>query len=113
MTEAKNIWLIGLAMVVFTVAKLILIQPGFSDGLPFNLYYASEAFTHFILALFIYTNFPKKWIAFALLIFTINNLADELFFNPLEIQVNEFALVTVLLISGYAYTKIKEYESYD
>lgn len=100
-------------MVVFTVAKLILIQPGFSDGLPFNLYYASEAFTHFLLALFIYTNFPKKWISFALLIFTINNLADELFFNPLEIQVNEFALVTVLLISGYAYTKIKEYESYD
>lgn len=113
MTEAKNIWLIGLAMVVFTVAKLIFIQPGFSDGLPFNLYYASEAFTHFLLALFIYTNFPKKWISFALLIFTINNLADELFFNPLEIQVNEFALVTVLLISGYAYTKIKEYESYD
>lgn len=115
MTGVKHKWLIGLAIVIFTMAKLVFISKGFSEdlGLPFNAYYAAEALTHLLLALVIYLNFKRHWLTALLLIVASCNLADELIFNPLLFELREIGLVTTFLIGWFAHTKIKEYESYD
>lgn len=115
MIGVKHKGLIGLAIVIFTMAKLVFSQTGFSDahGLPFNAYYVSEALTHLLLALVIYLNFKRHWLTALLLILASCNLADELIFNPLAFDVREIGLIATFLIGWFAHTKIKEYESYD
>lgn len=114
MTGAKHIWIIGLAIVVFTMAKLLFIEKGFSEdlGLPFNAYYVAEAYTHCLLALFIYLNFNKGWLIALLFILTLCNLADELIFNPLIVEIREIGLVVTFFIGWYAHYKVKEYETF-
>lgn len=106
--------LIGIAIAVFTSAKIFFSQKGFSaeHGLPFNAYYAAEAFTHLILATIIYMFLKRHWIPALLLNLTICHFADEIYFNPFMFEAREIGLVITFLVAWFALGKIKEYENF-
>lgn len=112
--KLKYKFIIVIAIVLFTSAKLFFCESGFSErnGLPFNAYYVSEALTHLLLALVIYLSFKKGWLTALLLILAFCNFLDELVFNPLEFELRDIGLVATFLIGWYAHYKIKEYEYY-
>ena len=61
-----------------------------------------------LLCLFVFLNFRKIWISFFLFSLSLNNLFDELFFNPLVLGLNEilFAIfITIITVVRYAVQK--------
>lgn len=112
--KAKHIWLIWTAIIIGVLAYVT--QPFIPHfkmfGIDRSAYYIGVAASIFCMALFIVLNFSNA-VTFTLLALAINNLADEVVFQPLKFGVNEIALVVTLIIGWYAYTKIKEYESYE
>ena len=61
-----------------------------------------------LLCLFVFLNFRKIWISFFLFSLSLNNLFDEMFFNPLVFGLNEilFAIfITIIIVVKYALQK--------
>ena len=100
MTGNNKIWILGLAIVVYfaSMQGYAIVKPVYPE-LATSIYYKGDALSHFLLALFIFINFKKSFVPFVLLGLTINNLADELFFNPTKLQLNE--LVFAILIFSF------------
>lgn len=111
--KPKHIWLIWAAVVTGLFAYLT--QPFIPHfiylGVDRSAYYIGVATSIVCMSLFANLNFNGV-ATFTLLALTINNLADEVFFEPLVFTPNEVALVLVLLIGWYSYWKIKEYENF-
>lgn len=55
-----------------------------------DIYYLGSALFIFVISLIIFLTYSRLFISFLLLCLSINNLLDELFFDPKKIQINEF-----------------------
>lgn len=100
MEGVKNNLILWIAAIGYIAAFQLWNFPQFSVryGFPVNLYFLGTAITLFILCLFIFINFRQYFISFLLLGLSINNLSDELFFDPTKLQLNEL-FFTVCLVS--------------
>lgn len=88
---------IGFAVVVNIAARLISIQ---SPRL-YHIFFKGEAITFIFLAIAIrctVINDLSKSVAESLLLLTISNLIDELFFNPERLQWNEIIAFVIALL---------------
>lgn len=103
MTGAKHIRLLWVAGGLMLLASLVFSVPGFSENrnLPVNLYYSTKALAIFIFHLFIFLNFKKFLITFLLLGLSLNELFDELFFDPTKLQLNELVFTVIVIIFGF------------
>ena len=100
MAEVKSTYLLWIAVIILIAAFQLWNLPYFSEanGFPFNLYFKGTAIAFFLFCLFIFINFRTKLIAFLCFAFSLNNLTDELFFDPTKMQLNEL-LFTIGIIS--------------
>jgi len=69
---------------------------------PKESFYVGNGLFIFLLCLYIFLQNRKSFIKFVLFCLSINNLLDELFFNPTELGVNELAFaISIPLIWLY------------
>jgi hypothetical protein len=76
------------------------IWPLFDDPLASKIFYIGTALAHFLLALYIRQTTKKSFLTFFLFCVTLNNLLDELLFDPQKIGLNEY-LATIIIIIVY------------
>lgn len=64
-----------------------------------NVYYYTQAIAWLLVSVYFYID-KKYYISKIMILFSINNLADELFFDPTKLGVNEiiFAILTILIL---------------
>lgn len=72
-------------------------------GIP--IFYTGNSFFIFLLCVFLLNKFKDSLVCFLLFGLSLNNLIDELFFNPTEIQFNEIILLILLPILWHLKTK--------
>jgi len=65
--------------------------------LPKGFFYIGNAIFIFILCFYIFIINNKSFITFVLMALSISNLLDELLFDPLKLNINEF-LFTVFIV---------------
>lgn len=108
MIEAKKIWLLWI-VATLSIATFLFwevldknINPFLSEnyGFTVSFYYVPLSIVFFLLFLFIFVNFKQYLISFILLGLGINNLADELFFNPTKLQLNELVFFILIVSFG-------------
>jgi hypothetical protein len=68
------------------------------NNLPFELFYTGVALSHFLLALYIKQVTKKSFITFFLFCVTLNNLLDELLFDPQKIGYNEYIATAIIIV---------------
>jgi len=79
----------------------------FAFVFPKHFYYISESVLIFVVSLYLYS-YIKNFCTFLIFGLSINNLLDELFFNPLVLGINEIVFAIVLiLISVFRYVRRK------
>lgn len=108
MTEVKKIWLLWIVAILGVATFLFWkflhenLNPILSEnyGLTVSFYHAPISIVFFLLYLFIFVNFKKYFITFLLLGFGINNVMDELFFDPTKLQLNELVFTIVIISFG-------------
>lgn len=108
MTEVKKIWLLWIVAILGVATFLFWeflhknLNPILSEnyGLTVSFYHAPMSIVFFLLYLFIFVNFKKYFITFLLLGLGINNLMDELFFDPTKLQLNELVFTIVIISFG-------------
>jgi len=90
----------------FALVLSVLVR-NFDFIFPKHFYYISESILIFVVSLYLYS-YVKNFFTFLLFGLTINNLFDELFFNPLELGINEIVVTIVLiLIAIFRYVRRK------
>ena len=90
---------------ILVISSLILdiLVRNFKVYFPEYFYYKAEAIMIFSIASFL-LNVKDNWITFLIFSLSINNLSDELFFNPLELGWIELAFtIAVLIIIKFRY----------
>jgi hypothetical protein len=70
----------------------------FFDNLPFELFYLGNALFIFLLALYIKQATKKSFLTFFLFCVTLNNLLDELLFDPQKIGYNEYIATAIIIV---------------
>ena len=65
--------------------------------LPKGTYYIGNAIFIFLIILYIYLKNRKSTICFVLFFASLNNLLDELFFEPQKIGLNEYLILIVVI----------------
>jgi len=90
MTGNKSILYIALAISVVTYL--------FWDFMPKGSWYVGNGFFIFLLCLYLFLKDKKSFICFALLTLSLNNLLDELLFDPKNLGINEIILGLCLVI---------------
>lgn len=86
-------------IILYIALVLSVVTYGFWESFPKGGFYIGNALVIFSLCLYIFVTNKKSFACFLLLNYSINNLLDELFFNPTELQINELIFaVTVPLI---------------
>lgn len=79
----------------------------FWDELPKGSFYIGIALFINLLCMYLYLSNKKSFICFLLFGLSINNLADELFFDPTVLQLNEvlfaFALLAIWALKKLLY----------
>jgi len=73
----------------------------FWNFLPKGSFYLGNAVFIFLLCVYIFSQDRKSFIKFVLFGLSLNNLCDELFFNPTELGINEQFLFVFIIIIGY------------
>ena len=68
----------------------------FWEQMPKGSFYVGNAIFIFLLCSYIYTKDRNGFIAFVLFGLSLNNLFDELFFNPKVIGINEYLILLIL-----------------
>lgn len=68
---------------------------------PKGTFYVGNSIFIILLCVYIFLQDRKNFIKFVLLSLTINNLLDELFFNPTQIGVNEYVLLIIVPLVGW------------
>jgi hypothetical protein len=87
----------------FTLIETILtysLWSFFPDPLGTKIYFVGMALSHFLLSVYIRQISKPSFITFFLFCVTLNNLLDELLFDPQKIGLNEY-LATVIIIIVY------------
>lgn len=80
------------SIVTYSFWQLILKSTGF------HIFYIGIALSHFLLALYIRQISKPSFIVFFLFCVTLNNLLDELLFDPQKIGVNEYIATAIIII---------------
>jgi len=88
-------YLLHIATVISLITYL------FWEQLPKGSFYVGNGLFIFLLCSYIFLQDRKSFIKFVLFSLSINNLFDELFFNPTELGRNELFLFIFILIIGY------------
>jgi hypothetical protein len=70
----------------------------FPDPIGTKIYFIGMALSHFLLALYIRQISKPSFLTFFLFCITINNLLDEVLFNPLKIGWNEYIASAIIII---------------
>ena len=84
---------------ILYIATLVsLITYMFWEIMPKGCFYLGNAIFIFLLCLYIFLKNRKLFITFFLLGLAINNLFDELLFNPTKLEANEIATLITLPI---------------
>lgn len=73
----------------------------FWSYLPKGSYYLLIAIILFLMASEIFSRNKNSFGGFLLISFTLNNLLDELFFNPKVIQLNEIVILILIPLIWY------------
>lgn len=76
---------------------------------PFDI---GVAFFIVLLCVFIHLNFYKCYAAIVMLALALNNFADEVWFDPFDVEFVELCVFIPILILGHAWIKIKEFDKY-
>lgn len=108
MTEAKKIWLLWIVAILGVATFLFWkflhdnLNPILSEnyGFTVSFYHAPISIVFFLLYLFIFVNFKRYFISFLLLGLSINNMLDELFFDPTKLQLNELVFTFGIISFG-------------
>jgi len=94
------------AILFFALVLSVLVR-NFAFLFQEHFYYISEAILIFVVSLYLYSHI-KNFCTFLIFGLSVNNLFDELFFNPLVLGINEIVLTIVLiLISVFRYVRRK------
>jgi len=64
----------------------------------FEIFYIGIALSHFLLALYIKQVTKKSFLTFFLFCVTLNNLLDELLFDPQKIGYNEYIATAIIIV---------------
>jgi len=89
--------MIGKSKVLLYLALAIsLITYLFWQDLPKGSFYIGNSLFISFLCLFIFLNFKKCFLTFVLLGFSLNNLLEELFFNPTKFEINEILVLIIV-----------------
>lgn len=80
----------------FALVLCVLVR-NFAFLFPNHFYYISEAVLIFVVSLYLYLH-VNNFFTFLMFGLSINNLLDELFFNPLKLNLNEMIFTIVLII---------------
>lgn len=73
----------------------------FWEQLPKGSFYIGNALFIFLLCIHIYKEGRQSFIKFVLLCLSLNNLLDELFFNPTELGINELFFTISIPITWF------------
>ena len=96
MKEADKTKILYLAIIVsfitFNFWKPIL------EYFDFEIFYIGIALTCFLLSLYIKQTTKKSFITFFLFCVTLNNLLDELLFDPQKIGYNEYIATAIIIV---------------
>lgn len=94
------------ALLIFALILSVLVR-NFAFMFPEHFYYISEAILIFVVSLYLYSHI-KNFCTFLIFGLSINNLFDELFFDPLNLGLNEAVFTAVLiLIAIFRYVRRK------
>ena len=74
------------------------IWPLFDDPLGTKIYFIGNALFIFLLALYIKQATKKSFLTFFLFCVTLNNLLDELLFDPQKIGYNEYIATAIIIV---------------
>jgi hypothetical protein len=74
------------------------IWPLFDEPLASKIFYIGTALAHFLLALYIKQATKKSFLTFFLFCVTLNNLLDELLFDPQKIGYNEYFATAIIIV---------------
>jgi len=78
----------------------------FWNFLPKGSFYLGNALFIFGLCMYLFAQDKQSFIKFVLFSLSLNNLLDELFFNPTELGINELLTAyTIILIGFFKYNK--------
>jgi len=90
---------------LYIATPVSLITYLFWEHLPKGSFYSGNALFIFLLCTYIFVNNKQSFIKFVLFGLSLNNLLDELFFNPTELGYNEIAFaISIPLIWFYKTT---------
>jgi len=100
--------LLNIATIIIVLTFLFWDRLGLTEDESILLFQRGNALFISIICLFIFINFKKLWIAFFLFCISLNNLADELWFDNTKLQLNELLftlIITYFTIKNYARKK--------
>jgi hypothetical protein len=83
-------------ILLYVATALSVATYSFWQQLPKGSFYIGNSIFIFLLCFFIFIKDRKSFITFVLLALSINNLFDELFFNPKNIGINEYLVLLIL-----------------
>ena len=74
------------------------IWPLFDEPIASKIFYIGIAFTQFLMALYIKQISKPQFITFFIFCVTLNNLLDELLFDPQKIGYNEYIATAIIIV---------------
>lgn len=93
--------------ILYIALILSIVTYSFWESFPKGSFYVLNALFIMLLCIYLFLTNKKSFVCFVLLCYSFNNLADELFFNPTKLQINELVfavfvpLVWILKILYY------------
>lgn len=91
--------------ILYIAAILSVVTYGFWQYFPKGSFYIGNSLCIVLLCAFIFFKERKSFIGFVLFSYSVNNLFDELFFNPGVIGINEFVFSVIIPLLWYIKTK--------
>lgn len=88
-------YILHIATIISIITYLFWVQ------LPKGSFYVGNGIFIFLLCVYIFLQERNNFIKFILFSLSLNNLLDELFFNPTQIGVNEISLLLIVPLIWY------------
>jgi hypothetical protein len=96
MTEPQNNIILKLAIIVSVITYTI--WKPINDYFGITIFYIGNSLFIFLLALYIKQATKKSFLTFFLFCVTLNNLLDELLFDPQKIGYNEYIATAIIIV---------------
>jgi hypothetical protein len=87
-----------LKLAVFTAILVYTFWGFFNEPIASKIFYIGNALFIFLLALYIKQATKKSFLTFFLFCVTLNNLLDELLFDPQKIGYNEYIATAIIIV---------------